>query len=94
MADVVSPAKRRQMMSSIKGKDSAPEMRVRKVLFAMGPDVWMWSSTRSSCGAALPQLSNAAWTTQALSCQEPGLPHRRLTGTGQASTLARGRHEI
>jgi DNA mismatch endonuclease (patch repair protein) len=36
MADVVSPAKRSQMMSGIKGKNSAPEMRVRKALFAMG----------------------------------------------------------
>jgi len=36
MADVVSPAKRSQMMSGIKGKNSAPEMLVRKALFAMG----------------------------------------------------------
>lgn len=36
MADVVSPAKRSQMMSGIKGKNSLPEMLVRRVLFAMG----------------------------------------------------------
>lgn len=36
MVDVVSPAKRSQMMSGIKGKDSRPEMLVRKALFAMG----------------------------------------------------------
>jgi len=36
MVDVVSPAKRSQMMSGIKGKNSMPEMRVRKALFAMG----------------------------------------------------------
>lgn len=36
MADVVSPIKRSQMMSGIKGKNSRPEMLVRKVLFAMG----------------------------------------------------------
>jgi len=36
MADVVSPAKRSQMMSGIKGKNSLPEMLVRRTLFAMG----------------------------------------------------------
>ena len=36
MVDVVSPAKRSQMMSGIKGKHSVPEMLVRKALFAMG----------------------------------------------------------
>ena len=36
MADVVSPAKRSQMMSGIRGKNSLPEMLVRKALFAMG----------------------------------------------------------
>lgn len=36
MADVVSPAKRSQMMSGIEGKNSLPEMLVRKALFAMG----------------------------------------------------------
>lgn len=36
MADVVSPTKRSQMMSGIKGKNSLPEMRVRRALFAMG----------------------------------------------------------
>lgn len=36
MADVVSPIKRSQMMSGIKGKNSRPEMLVRKALFAMG----------------------------------------------------------
>lgn len=36
MTDVVSPAKRSQMMSGIKGKNSVPEMLVRKTLFAMG----------------------------------------------------------
>lgn len=36
MVDVVSPAKRSQMMSRVKGKNSLPEMLVRKVLFAMG----------------------------------------------------------
>lgn len=36
MADVVSAAKRSQMMSGIKGRHSFPEMLVRKALFAMG----------------------------------------------------------
>ncbi|MFN7042533.1 MAG: very short patch repair endonuclease [Acidovorax temperans] len=36
MADVVSPAKRSQMMSGIRAKNSAPELLVRKALFAMG----------------------------------------------------------
>lgn len=36
MADVVSPAKRSQMMSGIKGKNSVPELLVRKALFGMG----------------------------------------------------------
>ncbi|HEU4460858.1 MAG TPA: very short patch repair endonuclease [Methylibium sp.] len=36
MVDVVSPARRSQMMSGIKGKDSLPERLVRKALFAMG----------------------------------------------------------
>lgn len=36
MADVVSTAKRSKMMSGIKGKNSLPEMVVRKALFAMG----------------------------------------------------------
>ena len=36
MADVVSPAKRSQMMAGIKGKNSLPETLVRKALFAMG----------------------------------------------------------
>lgn len=36
MTDVVSPGKRSQMMSGIKGKNSLPEMLVRKALFAMG----------------------------------------------------------
>lgn len=36
MTDVVSPAKRSQMMSGIKGKNSVPEMLVRKALFAKG----------------------------------------------------------
>ena len=36
MADIVSPAKRSQMMSGISVKNSLPEMLVRKALFAMG----------------------------------------------------------
>lgn len=36
MADVVSPAKRSQMMSGIKGKNSQPELLVRRLLFASG----------------------------------------------------------
>jgi DNA mismatch endonuclease (patch repair protein) len=36
MIDVVSPIKRSLMMSGIKGKNSLPEMLVRKTLFAMG----------------------------------------------------------
>ncbi|MFT7772470.1 very short patch repair endonuclease [Roseateles sp.] len=36
MADIVSPAKRSQMMSGIKGKNSLPEMLVRKALFGIG----------------------------------------------------------
>lgn len=36
MTDVVSTARRSQMMSGIKAKNSRPEMLVRKALFAMG----------------------------------------------------------
>lgn len=36
MVDVVSPVKRSQMMSGIKGKNSLPEMLVRRTLFLMG----------------------------------------------------------
>jgi len=36
MADIVSPAVRSRMMSGIKGKNSAPEMKVRRLLFAAG----------------------------------------------------------
>lgn len=36
MADVVSPAKRSQMMSGIRGKNSQPELLVRRLLFASG----------------------------------------------------------
>lgn len=36
MTDIVSPEKRSRMMSSIKGKDSLPEILVRRTLFAMG----------------------------------------------------------
>lgn len=36
MADIVSSAKRSQMMSGIRGKDSRPELLVRKTLFSMG----------------------------------------------------------
>lgn len=36
MIDVVTPEKRSQMMSGIKGRNSRPEMLVRRALFAMG----------------------------------------------------------
>lgn len=36
MADIVSPTKRSQMMSGIKGKDTKPEMIVRRELFRRG----------------------------------------------------------
>lgn len=36
MADVVSPQKRSEMMSGIKGKDTKPELAFRKVLHARG----------------------------------------------------------
>lgn len=36
MMDIVSPSKRSQMMSGIRGKGTKPEMRVRKVLHAAG----------------------------------------------------------
>lgn len=36
MVDIVSPSKRSQMMSGIKGKSTKPEMRVRQVLHAAG----------------------------------------------------------
>ncbi|WP_112486283.1 very short patch repair endonuclease [Thiomonas sp. X19] len=36
MADVVSPAVRSRMMSGIRGKDTKPEILVRKALFAAG----------------------------------------------------------
>jgi len=36
MPDVVSPAVRSRMMSGIKGKDTKPEILVRKALFAAG----------------------------------------------------------
>lgn len=36
MADIVSPEKRSQMMAGIKGKDTRPEMLVRRALHARG----------------------------------------------------------
>lgn len=36
MTDIVSTDKRSQMMSGIRGKDTQPEIRVRKALFAAG----------------------------------------------------------
>lgn len=36
MADIVSPAVRSRMMSGIRGKNSKPEMLVRRLLFATG----------------------------------------------------------
>ena len=36
MADVVSSKKRSEMMSGIKGKDTKPELRVRKSLHSRG----------------------------------------------------------
>lgn len=36
MADIVSPAKRSQMMAGINGKDTKPELQVRKALYARG----------------------------------------------------------
>ncbi|MHB1669841.1 very short patch repair endonuclease [Thiomonas sp.] len=36
MVDVVSPADRSRMMASIKGKNSQPELLVRRLLFASG----------------------------------------------------------
>ncbi|WP_426175578.1 very short patch repair endonuclease [Massilia sp. TWR1-2-2] len=36
MADIVAPSVRSRMMSGIKGKNSKPEMLVRKLLFAAG----------------------------------------------------------
>ena len=36
MADIVSPAKRSRMMAGIKGKDTKPEIIVRKLLHARG----------------------------------------------------------
>src|SRR3546814_1086738 len=36
MTDIVSPAKRRQMMSGIRGKDTKPELLVRRALHAKG----------------------------------------------------------
>lgn len=36
MVDVVSPAKRSEMMSGIRGKDTSPELLVRRTLFAAG----------------------------------------------------------
>lgn len=36
MSDVVSPKKRSEMMSGIRGKNTRPELQVRKALFGMG----------------------------------------------------------
>ena len=36
MADIVSPAKRSRMMSGIKGKDTKPEITVRRILHRSG----------------------------------------------------------
>lgn len=36
MADIVTPAKRSEMMSGIKGKNTKPEIFVRKLLFSLG----------------------------------------------------------
>lgn len=36
MADVVSPSKRSEMMAGIRGKDTSPELFIRKTLHALG----------------------------------------------------------
>lgn len=36
MVDVLTPAQRKLNMSKIKGKDTSPEMRIRKLLFSNG----------------------------------------------------------
>lgn len=36
MADRLSPEKRSELMSKVRGKDTTPEMRVRRLLHAMG----------------------------------------------------------
>ncbi|MBB3915576.1 very short patch repair endonuclease [Rhizobium fabae] len=36
MADIVSPEKRSAMMAGIRGKDTKPEIAIRKALFALG----------------------------------------------------------
>ena len=36
MADVLTPAQRRHCMSSIRGRDTRPEVRLRKALWALG----------------------------------------------------------
>jgi DNA mismatch endonuclease (patch repair protein) len=36
MTDVFDPAKRSQVMARVKGRDTAPELKVRKLLTAMG----------------------------------------------------------
>lgn len=36
LTDIVSPKKRSEMMAGIRGKNTKPEMRVRKALFAVG----------------------------------------------------------
>lgn len=36
MTDIVTPEKRSQMMSGIRGKDTKPEILIRKALFALG----------------------------------------------------------
>jgi len=36
MADIVTPAKRSRMMAGIKGKDTKPEIRIRKLLHGAG----------------------------------------------------------
>ncbi len=52
MADIVSPAKRSEMMAGIKSKNTKPEIALRKALFAIG----FRYLVRSSSGLQQPDL--------------------------------------
>lgn len=41
MADVFTPEKRRQIMSAVKGRDTKPELVVRRLLHGMGYRYWI-----------------------------------------------------
>ncbi len=103
MSDVFSAEKRSQVMARVKGRDTVPEMKVRRLLTAMGlryrlhrrdlpgaPDIaWRGGGWRSSCTAA---SGTATTAPAARACQSrtvtTGPPRSAATAPRDPATQA------